>query len=200
MNPFFYSSTPHVPEPISLSSNSPQFLIRGARPTDLLSLAEVLADSFHSRAGYQSWFYPVLRMGIYEDLRHRLRSSSPHYLCLVATLPSKNPATENWSNLVGTVEVALRSHQPWVLGGVQYPYLSNLAVRSEWRRQGVAKQLLTACEQTVRNWGFQEIYLHVLEDNYQACNLYFNMGYNLHRIDSSWTSWLLRHPQRSFFT
>ena len=40
--------------------------------------------SFHSGEGFVEWVYPVLRLGIYEDLKNRLRSKAEHYICLVA--------------------------------------------------------------------------------------------------------------------
>ncbi|MDY7022014.1 MAG: GNAT family N-acetyltransferase, partial [Cyanobacteriota bacterium] len=54
------------------SPNPSQWSIRVATPADLLTLTDVLAESFHSREGFLGWVYPILRLGIYEDLRNRL--------------------------------------------------------------------------------------------------------------------------------
>ncbi|NJK28271.1 MAG: hypothetical protein HC925_07035 [Coleofasciculaceae cyanobacterium SM2_3_26] len=43
---------------------------------DLSQLADLLAQSFHTNTGIAGWFYPVFRLGIYEDLRLRLRSGA----------------------------------------------------------------------------------------------------------------------------
>lgn len=175
---------------------SNHFQIRAAKARDLMDIAEILADSFHSRTGMSGWIYPLLRLGIYEDLRNRLQSSSPRHICLVAAEPVTIRPSE-CDYLAGTVEMALRSTHPWPLMSVpQYPYISNLAVRSECRRQGVAGQLLLTCERIALGWGFQDIYLHVLENNHQARRLYFKLGYRLHQVDSSWTSLLLGQPRR----
>ncbi|MCL1471738.1 GNAT family N-acetyltransferase [Argonema antarcticum] len=175
---------------------SKHFQIRAAKVRDLTSLAEILADSFHSRTGTNGWIYPLLRLGIYEDLRNRLESSSPRYLCFVAVEPITIRPTD-CDYLAGTVEMALRSAHPWPLMNLpQYPYISNLAVRTECRRRGVAKQLLLSCERIALGWGFHYIYLHVLENNHQARRLYFKLGYRLHQVDSSWTSLLLGQPRR----
>jgi ribosomal protein S18 acetylase RimI-like enzyme len=183
--------------------DSPDFSIRIARLTDLAGLTDILADSFHSRSGLRQWFHPLLRMGIYEDLRNRLRSATPDYVCLVAVnnsapIDSDLSASSSEAALIGTVEMALRPTHLFQFHPVKHLYLSNLAVRVEHRRQGVAYHLLTACENIALSWGFQDIYLHVLENNYQARQLYLKTGYKLQQADPSWSSWLLRQPRRLF--
>lgn len=187
-----------IPYQLTSTSSSPgasQVIIRTAHLKDINGLAEVLLQSFHSSQGLLCWTYPFLKLGIYEDLRSRLRSCSPHYLCLVATMPV-NTILGKGEEIVGTVEIALRSTSPCSTVGSQYPYISNLAVRNSYRRQGIARKLLLKCEQISLEWGFQELSLHVLENNHQAQQLYFASGYRLHRIEPSLSSWLLKHPRR----
>ena len=164
--------------------------IRAAQFDDVEGLAEVLAQSFHPRQGF-SWIYPVLKLGIYEDLRSRLRSSSPHYACLVALIPA---TSEKEEEVIATVEVALRT--VWLATHSQYPYISNLAVKAAYRRQGIAQKLLSKCEQVAGDWGFQEISLHVLDNNEQARQLYSKSGYRLEKAEDSLMSWLFKRPQR----
>lgn len=176
-----------------MSFNSPNHSVRAAQLNDLTDLVEVLADSFYPRIGLMRLLLPVLRMGVYEDLRYRLRSSSESdYVCLVAitTLPSGN------LNLVGTVEITFRSTSPFQFRSLPYPYLSNLAVHSQARRQGVAQKLLNRCEAIVLDSGFQDLYLHVLADNRQARQLYAKAGYQTKQTDSLLPCWLLRRPQK----
>ena len=203
----------------------PYYVIRAAQQKDLEGLAEVLADSFHSRTGWMHWVYPLLRLGIYEDLRHQLHSPSSHYICLVAAIQANLPNTTGsrrkpdefkigrWegnpdnlgTRVLGTVEMTLHASKylthPQIgsfPNSSQYPYISNLAVKTECRRQGVARQLLGNCEQTALDWGFGDIYLHVLENNHRARRLYFNMGYRLQQVECGWSCLLLGHPQRLF--
>ncbi|MGD2181605.1 GNAT family N-acetyltransferase [Lusitaniella coriacea] len=188
--------------------------IRGAGTEDIGRLAEVLAESFHPPVGLMYWAYPFLKLGIYEDLRLRLQAGSPHYLCLAAIIPyptsfaATYPAENhpvlaaapisgslNTSVVVaGTIEIALRSSG--IGGGVQYPYISNLAVGQCYRRRGIARKLLLSCEPTALEWGFRDIYLHVLESNEPAQQLYLTSGYQLHRIESGVGNWLLNRPRR----
>ncbi len=139
------------------------------------------------------WLFPLMRLGIYEDMRQRLRSQlASGYVCLVAGL---EPSAGH-SHLVGTVEIALRSTSPFQIHNAYYPYLSNLAVHPEYRRQGVAKRLLGACEDWTIGQGVQDIYLHVLESNHEAKQLYFKSGYQVIRADPLWCCWLLKRPRR----
>lgn len=141
------------------------------------------------------WLNPLIRAGIHEDLRSRLRSTTPHYACLVAIDARPQRGEES---LVGTVEIGLRTGNPWQPKTSQYVYLSNLAVRQSMRRQGIAQQLLLSCERRVADWGYRRVYLHVLETNEQAKQLYFKLGYEVEEIQPSWGSFLFGQPKRIF--
>ena len=141
------------------------------------------------------WAFPILRLGIYEDLRNRLRSTTPQYACLVA-ITTVSTAAGSREELAGTVEIAIRSSLSWQFRSSQYPYISNLAVKKSCRRQGVARQLLLACERTALEWGYSNLYLHVLENNHHARQLYLKTGYELCQVEPSYGAWLLRHPKR----
>ncbi|MDX2214143.1 MAG: GNAT family N-acetyltransferase [Oculatellaceae cyanobacterium bins.114] len=189
----------------SVCENSP-FLIRGARQQDLGTLAEVLTHSFHTKDGVLGLMYPLLRLGIYEDLRTRLRTQAPHYACIVAVKRSplteslvkiNNPAVAAITEaLAGTVEIGLRAQSPWQVRSQQYLYLSNLAVGTDYRRQGVALQLLKACEGIALKWGYKDLYLHVLENNQPARQLYLKAGYQVHREESGLGTWFLGQPRQ----
>lgn len=200
VNPCFSFLTPYEPAPAgqdAFAACAYHVTIRTAQAQDLTTLAEILADSFHPRTGIIGWAYPMLRLGIYEDLRNRLRSTSPHYVCLVA-VAAVSTVDGSREELAGTVEIALRSTPTLQPRGSQYPYISNLAIKKSCRRQGVARQLLLACERTSLEWGFSDLYLHVLENNHQARQLYLKSGYQLRQVEPSYSSWLLGRPKRLF--
>ncbi len=67
------------------------FTIRTAQVEDLTELTDMLADSFHKQDSMGQWMYSLWRLGIYEDLRHRLRDSSSRYACLVAVGEANQP-------------------------------------------------------------------------------------------------------------
>ncbi len=169
-----------------------QFQIRTAIPADLLDVAQIIAESFHSHKGIWGWAFPLLRLGIYEDLRHRMVSPPPRHICLVAFEATSSAA----NNLVGSVELGVRYSDSWSQAGMGFPYLSNLAVHPKYRRHGVASGLLTSCEKVSREWGFQDLYLHVLENNHRARQLYFKVGYQVHKVESNWNTFLLGHSSQ----
>jgi ribosomal protein S18 acetylase RimI-like enzyme len=220
------------------TSASQLFLIRTVRKSDLAWLSEILANSFHRQDGTWGWLYPLLRTGIYEDLRTRIQSRNKHYTCLVAarrlssseaeqtakaqrslqlssspsSSPNTSPSTSPSASLhpawatpdckgdqaIGTVEVSVKTPPPWQSPHTRYVYLSNLAVHTDYRRQGVAQQLLQISERVALDWGFQALYLHVLEDNYAARRLYLRAGYQLVRVETSLVSWLIGRPRQLF--
>lgn len=182
---------PYHQQPVTdaAAQTSGQFQIRAATPADLTGVAQIITESFHSQQGLWGWAFPLLRLGIYEDLRHRLASPLPHHVCLVAVVAN---------NLVGTVELGVRFSDAWTNVGRSFPYLSNLAVHPKYRRHGVASGLLISCEQVSLEWGFQDLYLHVLENNHQARQLYFKLGYRVHKVESNWNPFLLSRSRQIF--
>lgn len=183
-----YHQEPFIP---AAEQTSRQFQIRVATTADLPSIAQIIAESFHSQDGFWGWAFPLLRLGIYEDLRYRLSSPAPHHVCLVAI-----DTNDSTNKLVGTVELGVRFSDTWIPIGRSCPYLSNLAVHPQYRRHGVASKLLISCENFSHEWGFQDLYLHVLENNHQARQLYFKLGYQVHKLESNWNKFFFRRSQQ----
>ncbi len=169
--------------------------IRLAQQSDLRDLTNIITHSFYPPQKSWRWTYPLLKFSIYEDLRHRLYSNSPEYFCFVATIPVLEDQTPK-NLLVGTVEIAIRSQLSFTKNDKAYAYISNLAIHTDYRRQGIARQLLNSCEKTALEWGFEEICLHVLENNHPAQKLYRTNGYQLAQMESTIISWLFHRPQR----
>lgn len=192
MKPSFFHSSHQEPVSAAALPASCQFQIRAATAADLTGMAQIIAESFHSQNGLFGWLFPLLRLGIYEDLRHRLASPAPHHVCLVAV----DRAADAASNLVGTVELGVRFSDSWIQSGKSFPYLSNLAVHPKYRRQGAASGLLTGCEKVALSWGFQDLYLHVLEDNHHAGQLYSKLGYQVHKVESHLDAFFLRRSRQ----
>ncbi|MEN9565747.1 MAG: hypothetical protein RLZZ69_943 [Cyanobacteriota bacterium] len=151
---------------------------------DTKEISTILAQSFYNFPDFVHWVYPLLRFTINEDLRYRLRSTSPHYRCLVAKITTSINQSLDESVIVGTIEIALRSAL-WSTVP-QYPYISNLAVKKDYRRLGIGSQLLAKCEQIALDWGYQETRLHVLDRNQSAKQLYCQNGYQISQIEPNW--------------
>lgn len=202
VNPSFSLPTSYQVKAPGHSTRPGRLAIQMAKSQDLATLADILAESFHSRTGILGWMYPLFRLGIYEDLQNRVQTRSEYYVCLVANY---YPRTVNLGSCplippitAGTVEITVRPADPWQANSVRYPYLSNLAVHPQYRRQGVARALLKNGEQVVQKWGFSEIYLHVLANNQGARQLYTDVGYRLHKAEFDWQSFVLGQPRRLF--
>lgn len=160
--------------------------IRSAKTEDIKSLADVLVQSFHPTVSRTTWLSPLLRLGIHEDLRTRLRGNLDDYQCLVA-LSSDN------ERILGTVEISLKG---WFYHPMRRCYISNLAVNPAHRRQGIARQLLLKCEQVAQVWNCPDLSLHVLENNLAAQALYQSLGYAWQRNELNWQHWLFQKPRR----
>lgn len=190
---------PHTESASSLSQPALQARVRSARLEDLAQLSEILASSFYSRAGWLGWLYPLMKLGINEDLRQRLKGHNPHYVCLAAfqqSLPAKLAALSYSDCIAGTLELSQRTALPWQPIKSQYLYISNLAVHPEFRRQGIAYLLLRACDRIAADWGFEDLYLHVMEDNLGARHLYHKAGFRLVRPAETVLPWHRHYPQR----
>ncbi|WP_353931312.1 GNAT family N-acetyltransferase [Okeanomitos corallinicola TIOX110] len=194
MKPWF--SRPHHQQSVTDASisHSCQFQIRAATSADLPGIAQIITESFHSQKGLWGLVFPLFRLGIYEDLRYRLASMTSHQICLVAI----DTTMHGNNQVLGTVEISLRFSDGWVNVRKCFPYLSNLAVHPKYRRHGLASSLLTSCERVCQNWGFEDLYLHVLENNHQARQLYFKMGYQAQKVESHWDGFFF-HTSRQIF-
>lgn len=65
-------------------------------------------------------------------------------------------------------------------GSIQGPVMSNLAISPNYRRRGLAEDLVKSCENIARKeWGFENCYLYVEGQNIPACKLYEKLGYSV---------------------
>lgn len=196
MNSFLFPPIKNISSDFIPQQRAFSVTIRPAQMEDINQLADLLTHSFHQPLGITFWIYPLLKLGVCEDLRTRFRADNPDYICLVAEKKFTN-STKEKSEIIGTVELSIRTSYSWHLNK-KYIYLANLAVKNSCRRQGIAKKLLLKCEQVAYSWGFKDIYLHVLDNNHHAKNLYFKNGYQINQVDSSLYTWLTRRPKRLF--
>lgn len=173
-------------------------VIRCAHQDDVNVLSILLVQSFNQgvKDGSGQWLQSLLRLSIRADLQQRFRAKAPYYRCLVATSSSCEVNT-SVSVIVGTVELSARHQTLWPLSN-RYLYLSNLAVQSDYRRQGIACKLLRECEKVAIQWGFTSIYLHVKENNTPARQLYERVGYRLKKVDFNLGTFILGQPQTLF--
>jgi ribosomal protein S18 acetylase RimI-like enzyme len=148
-----------------------------------------------------SWFTPLFKLGIAEDLRHRLRShvsSSNHgkfqqQVCSIAVYVDRGQP-----QVVGTIEVGVRTNSYHKFTDPRHVYISNLAVSRDFRRRGIAQELLRNCEQLTKSWGYTELHLHVMGNNERGRNLYQKLGYEIVLSEFVWSIIPWHRPERLF--
>ncbi|WP_219892244.1 GNAT family N-acetyltransferase, partial [Chamaesiphon polymorphus] len=193
------ANTANISEPIAIDLD--RIEIRAVREDEIHCVAEIVTRSFHFDRGWMGWFTPLFKLGIAEDLRHRLRShnaglshSKPQQqVCSVAVYVDRGQ-----SQVIGTIEVGIRTTNYRQPTPHRYPYISNLAVSRDFRRRGVAQQLLNSCEELTKSWGYTEIFLHVMGDNQRGRNLYQKLGYEIVSREMVWSIIPWHRPERLF--
>ena len=140
----------------------------------------------------------MIKLGVYEDLHYRLSNKKFDYTCIVSVVPTDS-VTKEPEKIIGTVELSIRHSCSWQ-GKKKYIYLANLAVREEYRRQGVGSKLLQQCEIVAHYWGFERIYLHVLAGNHQGQQLYLQNGYTIQQVETDLYSLFVHSKRRLLLT
>jgi ribosomal protein S18 acetylase RimI-like enzyme len=185
----------------SLALDPQQIEIRAVREEEIHCVAEIITRSFHFDRGWMGWFTPLFKLGIAEDLRHRLRSNatsanpakSHQQVCSIAVYPDRGQM-----RVIGTIEVGVRINNYRQHTPQRYVYISNLAVSRDFRRRGVASELITSCEQLTKTWGYAKIHLHVMANNERGRNLYQKLGYEIVSSEFVWSILPWHRPERLF--
>jgi ribosomal protein S18 acetylase RimI-like enzyme len=152
--------------------------VRSAQIFDVAGISKVLVQGFNLVP--YAWMHPIAQAGIHADLKVRM-DRKDSYRAFVAVDPTSDPTA-----IVGTVEVTLQKKPNLSCQPTSYAYLASLTVASDYRRLGVAQQLIQACERQVSFWNQSDLYLHVLAENVAARRLYLQLGYGIHRKIRSW--------------
>lgn len=92
--------------------------------------------------------------------------------------------TTSGNKIVAFCEVDNRPPKPTMPPGQVRPYMCNLCVDKEWRKKGVALEMIRQCEASVESWltsSSSSPYMHlkVRERNQPAVNLYSKLGYTV---------------------
>jgi ribosomal protein S18 acetylase RimI-like enzyme len=99
----------------------------------------------------------------------------------------------NNNNIVGCagIEIDKIKMMDGYDGSIPGPVMSNLAISRNYRRRGLAEDLVKSCENIARKeWGFSDCYLYVEGRNVPACKLYEKLGYSVVWTDDTATTLL----------
>lgn len=89
--------------------------------------------------------------------------------------------------VVGFVEIGMlpspiKEEKEWngvlTKATVDVPYLGNLVVDNEWRRNGIASKMVRIVLKVAEKWQYEKLYLAVDFDNSNALSLYKKLGFD----------------------
>ncbi|KAK4778180.1 hypothetical protein SAY87_018367 [Trapa incisa] len=180
------------------STVSPDVFVREARLEDCWEIAETHCSSFFPEYSFPLDF--VLRIDRILALVVGLSvPNGCHRTCLVAVIGSSGNETlfgiEEFR--IGGFDTRLSLNKGYVAGILTVDtvadflprrkpmrqrrtgiaYISNVAVRENFRRKGIAKRLMAKAESQARSWGCRSMALHCDLNNPGAMKLYKDQGF-----------------------
>ena len=141
------------------------FYIRRGLFKDLRCVADLMMDAFYSEKSIMYHYHRMLEL---DRVQNNFPYDSSKHEYYVACSPD--------GKVIGFVDIDARPSPR--KDAPPRPYLSDLAVSSEWRRKGIASRLVEQCEARARSMGKSKMYLRVEQSNDAALNMYCeNMAY-----------------------
>lgn len=148
--------------------------IRNATPKDLKSASYILTKAFFS---FNIFTTPFEWLNIYLSLQDNVLETNNQYYMLVAIQRHPSQLKEKES-VIGICEVDDRKTVN--LDPAPRPYICNLAIGTERRRQGIGKAFISICEHKAQHeWQKDFLYLRVRRKNNVALDMYYGLGYVL---------------------
>eukprot|EP00854_Cymbomonas_tetramitiformis_P020402 gene20402-24436_t len=138
----------------------------------------IQALSFHDShpvPSVDAMFLSFFKAEVHSTLLNKAKYiASKRFACLVV-----RDSLQNVERPIGVVETSIQGEASVIkyMGTDEYLYVCCMAVLPEFRRRGVALDLLTAADVMAKQWGFRKLALHVYEHNTNARKLYTRAGY-----------------------
>ena len=141
------------------------FYIRRGLFKDLRCVADLMMDAFYFEKSVMYHYHRMLEL---DRVQNNFPYDSSKHEYYVACSPD--------GKVIGFVDIDARPSAR--KDAPPRPYLSDLAVSSEWRRKGIASRLVEQCEARTRSMGKSKMYLRVEQKNEAALRMYCeNMAY-----------------------
>lgn len=152
--------------------------IRNATQKDLKSASKILTDAFFS---FNVFTTPFERLNTFLSLQDTLPETNNQYYMLVAC--QRHPSqSKDKESVLGICEVDDR--KTYNANPAPRPYICNLAIDSERRRQGIGNAFIKICEHKAQHeWQKDFLYLRVRRKNIVALEMYYRLGYVLEEIE-----------------
>uniref|UniRef100_A0ACD5URB5 Uncharacterized protein n=2 Tax=Avena sativa TaxID=4498 RepID=A0ACD5URB5_AVESA len=162
------------------------------------ALVRLLADSFSEDVRWApAQRYAQLLAFVIRRYLHERRGLTPHAAVLVgfykpaaAEAGQEGEDGEDEGEMACTAEVSLDAvgapgAPPTPTPPLDFPYICNMTVKTSFRRRGIGKQLLKACEDLVVKMDAKtRVYLHCRIIDQVPFNMYKKAGYTIVQTDS----------------
>eukprot|EP00568_Trieres_chinensis_P004927 CAMPEP_0183293428 /NCGR_PEP_ID=MMETSP0160_2-20130417/2116_1 /TAXON_ID=2839 ORGANISM="Odontella Sinensis, Strain Grunow 1884" /NCGR_SAMPLE_ID=MMETSP0160_2 /ASSEMBLY_ACC=CAM_ASM_000250 /LENGTH=288 /DNA_ID=CAMNT_0025454543 /DNA_START=101 /DNA_END=967 /DNA_ORIENTATION=- len=141
------------------------FYVRKGKFSDLRAVADIFMDAFYEPNSIMYHYHRMLEL---DRIQNNFPYDDKWHDFFVACSSSSD-------DVVAFVDVDARPSNR--RDAPPRPYLSDLAVRKEWRRKGIATHLVVRCEEKTKEMGYDHMYLRVEQSNDAALNMYEKMDY-----------------------
>jgi ribosomal protein S18 acetylase RimI-like enzyme len=177
--------------------------IRPARFSDVSGISELALDNFgdSSNSGLGFLLNQVFKKQITDGFSARIQVSTStdgadHNVFVLA---DDAMSGDRFNGLRGLIELSLQPctgdkapAMPVSLASKRLskaplrPYISNLVIDSRFRRRGHAQKMIKVCEDRGREWGYDQVFLHVDAEEPSAVALYDKLQYLVIKEDPLW--------------
>ena len=143
-------------------------IIRSARPEDIIKLSILYQ---------QVYIHTYGKEGVSDEFANFITVQfSPHRLeQLIASVSDAIIVAEYKNNLVGVLEIAYDKLCP--IDQLTAPELNKIYILDWFCHQGIGQQLMNKAETILREKGYSNVWLWLLESNFRALNFYQKNGF-----------------------
>lgn len=145
-------------------------IIREAVYADLPNVADIIVKSFYDKSNGLFTMYNKVN-----ELQ-RLQTNFPYDKSRHSMLVACHK--DHKKQILGFVDIDGRPSKLKNENVPPRPYLSDLVVDNDWRRRGIACALVSRCEDKVKSYGSNDLYLRVEFKNNAAISMYGKLGYD----------------------
>jgi ribosomal protein S18 acetylase RimI-like enzyme len=135
---------------------------------DLGVVSDLIMTSFYTGENTRSPWRQMFRLGELNRLQQNFPYDDVRHSMLVASCRSTH-------EIMAFVDIDARPAKR--LQDPPRPYLSDLSVDPDWRRNGIASKLIQECEHLAIKMGKNELFIRVERNNTPALHMYEGLGY-----------------------
>ena len=144
------------------------FFIRKCLPAEVGPAADILTEAFFKQ-GTNPITYQWERLTTYLSLEGLYPKPGTRHVIYVA-------CDKKTGKVLGLAEIDDRP-APNDQYATPRPYMFNVAVNPKYQRKGIAKALVSSCEDVARTWGKPQVWLKVRSSSKAAVAMYKSLGY-----------------------